>query len=334
MDTLTRMLYSLPRDAEVRWLGVQRMALFTRSPEVIADALKKYPESAYVTINELTPGTAVKHGVKLEVLQVNPARGCLTANEDIARRLLLPFDSDPKRPTGTAATEDQRALALEQSERIGRVLCGLGWPGLATVSTGNGYCLYSACDLPADHATDALLRSFYACAAKKFSTSGVTLDTSVQNRGRIMRLPGSVNTKAGRACELMRLPENWRAEVVTVELLRETTELWRKELGYKTTKLIVREGPWTEAHVEAFMDLHGLDYRPPVRIPAGVLWVCSCPFDPGHTGTSPAIILTNAGWAKWACKHNSCSMKWAQFTRRLNTLTGKVYNYGSKKETK
>lgn len=332
MDMTTRMLFSLPRDLEVRWLGNPRMALFTRSPEVIADALSKYPESAFVTINELNPGTAASHGVKLDVL-VNPGRGQLTSNEDISRRLLLPFDSDPKRPTGVAASEEERALAFEQCKCIEQTLRGIGWPEPAAVSTGNGYCNYFASDLPADHETDSLLRSFYACAAKKFSTPGVTLDTSVQNRARIMRLPGSVNAKAKRICELVRLPENWRAAVVTVELLRETTELWRKDLGFKTTKLVVRAGPWTEAHVQAFMDLHGLDYRPPVRIPAGVLWVCSCPFDPGHTGTSPAIVLTNAGWAKWACKHNSCSMKWAQFTRRLNTLTGKVYNYGFRKET-
>jgi hypothetical protein len=308
------------------------MALFTRPPEFIADALSKYPENCYVTINELTPGTAANHGGKLDVLQVNPGRGQLTSNEDISRRLLLPFDSDPKRPTGVAASEEERSLAFEQSKGIEKTLCELGWPEPAVVSTGNGYCRYFACDLPADHETDSLLRTFYACAAKKFSMPGVSLDTSVQNRARIMRLPGSVNAKSGRVCEIVTLPEA-RPETVTPELLRETTELWRKELGFKTTKLVMRAGPWTEAHVEAFMDLHGLDYRPPVRIPAGMLYVCSCPFDPGHTGTSPAIILTNAGWAKWACKHNSCSMKWAQFTRRLNTLTGKVYNYGSKKGT-
>ena len=326
-------LFSLPRDVEIRWLGKRRMALFTRSTEIIADALSKHPENVYITINELTLGAAAKHDLKIDTVQINPGRGDLTANEDISHRLLLPFDSDPERATGTAATEDQRALAFQQSESIQQTLCSCGWPDPAVVSTGNGYCRYFACDLPANYGTDSFIRSFYAYAAKKFSMPGVTLDTSVQNRGRIMRLPGSVNVKAGRRCDLVHLPDNWRAPVVTEELLRQTTEQWRKEIGFRSPRLILRPGPWSERHVEAFMDLHGIDYRPPVQIAAGIIWVCSCPFDPGHTGTSPALVLTNAGWAKWACKHQSCQMHWAQFVRRLNALTGKIYNFSLKKET-
>ena len=335
MTDATKALFSLPRDVEVRWLGPRRMALFTRSPEIIAEALSKYPENVYITINELTPGTAAKHGMKIDTLQINPGRGKLTANEDISRRLLLPFDSDPERATGTAASETQRALAFQQSELIQQTLCGLGWPKPAAVRTGNGACLYFATDIPANYESDSLIRSFYACAPKKFSIPGVTLDTSVQNRGRIMRVPGSFNVKAGRLCELVDLPENWRAAVVTVELLRQTTEQWRKELGFHSPKLIVRPGPWTEAQVEAFMALHSLDYRPPVQIPAGIMWVCTCPFNPGHIATSPAIILTHAGWAKWACKHQSCQMPWHQFVRQINQLTGKVYNprHNQKEET-
>jgi hypothetical protein len=318
-------LFSIPRDVEMRWLGKPRMAMFTRSPEAIAEALSKYPESVYITINELLPTTAEKHGMPLDRVAI-PARGQLTANEDIQRRLLIPFDSDPERTTGTRASEEQRTLAFRQSQDIEEALSALGWPSPAVVSTGNGACRYFACALSADHETDALLRSFYACAAKKFSALGVGLDTSVQNLGRVMRMPGSLNLKAGRICELMHLPGNWRETVVHVDLLRRTTEIWRKELGFRTPKLIARPGPWTEEHVEAFMDLHGIAYHPPLQIPAGVLWVCSCPFDSSHVGTSPGIVLTKAGWAKWKCLHHSCQMKWPQFVVKLNGLTGRFYN--------
>jgi hypothetical protein len=328
---VTAALFALPRDVEIRWLGHPRMGMFTRSTEAVADALAKYPANVYITVNELQPGTAEKRGMPLDTVVMYPNRGRLTANEDIRRRLLLPFDSDPERPTGTSATEEQRALAFQQSGIIQQTLCALGWPEPAIVSTGNGACRYFACDLPADHETDSLLRSFYACAAKKFSVHGVKLDTSIQNRARVMRVPGSLNVKAGRLCELQHIPAAWRVSPVTPEMLRVTTEQWRKELGFRSHKLIVRTGPWTEAHVEAFMDLHGLDYRPPVEIPAGTLWVCCCPFNPAHSGTSPALILTKAGWLKWACKHNSCQMTWRQFVGRLNALTGHVYRL--KKET-
>jgi hypothetical protein len=318
-------LFMLPRAVEVRWLGKRRMAMFASSTESIADALLKYPENCYITINELLPGVADRHGMALDTVVANPGRGQLVGNEDVRRRLLLPFDSDPEKHD-TAATEEQRALAFQQSERIQQTLCGLGWPEPAVVSTGNGACRYFAADLPADYPTDSLIRSFYDCAAKKFSMPGVKLDTSVQNRGRVMRWPGSINVKAGRICELQHLPADWVKSVVKLELLRLTTEGWRKELGFRSPTLIVRAGPWTEAHVEAFMELHGIDYRPPVEIAAGIMWVCSCPFFPGHTGTSPAIILTKAGWAKWACKHQSCQMRWPQFIAKLSGLTGRFYS--------
>jgi len=334
MSPDTAALFALPREVEIRWLGPQRMAMYTRSAEAITDALAKHPASVYITINELKPGTAENHGMPLDVVVERPDRGRLTANDDICRRLLLPFDSDPERPTGTAATDEQRTLALRQSDHVQQTLCTLGWPEPAVVSTGNGACRYFACDLPADHETDALLSAFYACAAKKFTMPGVKLDTSIQNRGRVMRLPGSLNVKADRLCELQHIPANWRAVTVSPERLRITTEQWRKEMGFRTHKLIARAGPWTEQRVEAFMDLHGFDYRPPVEIAAGLMWVCDCPFNPGHSGTSPAIILTKAGWVKWACKHNSCQMKWQTFIRRINSLSGKVYNFRSKKELK
>jgi hypothetical protein len=323
---LTASLFSLPREVEIRWLGKRRMAMYTDRAGSVTDALSRYRENVYVTINELLPGAAERHGIKQDAIVVHPQRGQLTGNDDISRRLVLPFDSDPVRPTGVAATETQRQLAFEQSAAFERALCALGWPQPALVSTGNGACRYFACDLPADYATDALLRTFYACAAKKFAAPGVSLDTSVQNRGRVMRLPGSLNVKAGRRCEIAHLPETWRANLVTPEMLRGITEQWRSEMGFSKPRLVIRRGRWTEAHIEAFMHLHGMDYRPRVQIPAGVMWIVTCPFDEQHTGTSPAIILTNGGHAKWACKHHSCEMRWAQFAARLSEITGRFYD--------
>ena len=321
----TAKLFSLPRLVEVRWLPAPNIrALYTTNPEIIAKALQRDRDGVYVTINELLPGTAERHGRKLDAM-FWPGHGELCGNADISRRLLLPFDSDPTEHSG-AATEAQRAVAREQSELIEQTLCAVGFPPFAVVSSGNGYARYVRCDLAADYPTDSLLRTFYACATKKFAMPGSVLDCSVQNRGRVMRLPGSFNVKAQRPCELLSLPDTWGGPVVTPDLLRSVTELWRKELGFHKPTLVVRRGSWTPEHAEAFMDLHNLDYRPPVEIPSGILWVLgSCPFNESHTGTSPAILLTKSGRLKWCCKHNSCGMRWSQFAARLSELTGRFY---------
>ena len=100
-----------------------------------------------------------------------------------------------------------------------------------------------------------------------------------------------------------------------------------EELGFKQHKLIARTGPWSEAHVEAFMDFHNLDYQPPKKVTAGIIWVCTCPFDESHTGSSPALLLTNAGWLKWSCRHDSCQMKFRDFLMRINFISGKVFGF-------
>ena len=51
-------LFMLPREVEIRWHGEPRMALFTRSPDTVAGALRENPSSAYITINEMPQGTA------------------------------------------------------------------------------------------------------------------------------------------------------------------------------------------------------------------------------------------------------------------------------------
>jgi hypothetical protein len=322
---MTAALFSLPRLVELRWLGEPRRAMFTRT-DTVAEALQQFQANAYITINELSPGTAELHKMPLDVIMESPHRGRCTTEEDVQQRLLLPFDSDPERPTGTAASAEQRVLAFQQSEHIQELLCALGWPEPAVVHSGNGVHRYFACDIPADRETDSLIRSFYACAARKFFLAGVKLDTSVQSRAQIMRLPGSMNLKAKRVCELQPMPADWRQAPVTLEALRAVTEQWRKDLGFKTTKIILRPGPWTPARAEAFMGFHCIDYQPAKAIPAGVMWVCGCPFDDSHRGSSPALILTNGGWLKWACKHESCQMPFREFLGKINVLTGRVYH--------
>lgn len=321
-------LFSLPRAVEIRWLGAQRRAMFTERVDAIADALAQHPGNVYVTINELHPGTAAKHGMPIDTVVTSPARGALTGNEDISRRLLLPCDSDPERPTGTAATEEQRALAFNQSERIQQTLCALGWPEQpAVVSTGNGACRYFACDLPTDHETDALLRAFYMCAAKKFSTPGVKFDTSVQNRGRVMRLPGSVNVKAGRLCELQSLPSSWRRSPVTLELLRATTEQWLTETGLSVTQSSGDGIARPEAQAKfirrftAYAESLGaiVTVLPP-RADGKVLILTSpCLLHDDHDG---GVGITADGVKCRQCFHNRCAMPWREWQAAVEARHG------------
>lgn len=311
---------------EVRFLGRETWAIFTAESALMREALTDASVqglSAYVTLNDLNADTPERHGVTRDVL-FRARHNQLTRDEDVARRRLILFDSDSVKPTGAAATEAQRAAAHAHSATLEAALTAEGWPAPVVCDSGNGaHRLYSV-DLPNDRVTDFLVSNLLHVAARKFDTAEVKLDKSVSNAGRVTRLYGSRNHKAGRDSAVLSVPDTLIP--VTAEQLKTVVEKWRGSVGYKKP-LDQRAGDWTPERMEAFLDFYGLDYRPAVPIPAGLLWVLTpCPLNEDHTGTSPAVLLTKNGWPKFRCLHNSCSgLRWAAFCKRLYNLTGKWF---------
>lgn len=313
---------------EVRFLGPHKWALFSADAELITAALER-PEVAgynvYQTLNPLTPDTPERHGAVRDVLFC-AHKGQLTANTDAARRKFVLLDSDSVKPTAAAATEAQRTAAYAQSASLEEALTAEGWPRPLVFDSGNGTHRLYAVDLPNDRETDFLISNLLHVAARKFDTEAVKLDKTVSNAGRVTRLYGTRNHKAGRDSAVLCVPE----PIITVraEQIKAVIEKWRGGLGF-TRPLVQRAGDWTAEKVEAFLNDYSIDYRPAVRIPAGLLWVLTpCPLNPEHVGSSPAVILTKQGWPKFRCLHNSCSgIRWVDFCKRLHRLTGKWFVY-------
>jgi hypothetical protein len=326
---MTQASFLLAGPVEVRFLGRETWAIFTEDPALIREALLS-PSigglSAYITLNELKAGTPERHGVVRDML-FHARKNQLTKDEDIARRRFILLDSDPLRPTGTAATEPQRSAAHSHSERLEEALTAEGWPAPIVCDSGNAHRLY-AVDLPINREADVLVSNLLHAAARKFDTAEVKLDKSVSNAARVTRLYGTRNQKAGRDSAVLFVPNTLIP--VTVDELKSTVEKWRGTLGYQKP-LTQRAGDWTPEKMEAFLDFYGLDYRAAVPIPAGLLWVLTpCPLNDDHAGTSPAVLLTKNGWPKFRCMHNSCSgLRWADFCKRLHNITGKWFIYVS-----
>lgn len=315
---------------EVRFLGPRRWSLFSGDLEIVAATLGR-PEvagyDAYQTLNPLISDTPEKHGALRDVLFC-AGKGQLTADDDIAQRRFILFDSDSVKPTGATATEAQRTAAHAQSAALEAALAAEGWPRPILCDSGNGAHRLYAVDLPNSRETDFLISNLLHVTARKFDTAEVKVDKSVSNASRITRLYGSRNQKAGRDSAVLYVPEP--IIPVTLEQIKSVLEKWRGSVGYKKP-LIARRGGWTPEKMEAFLDFYELNYRPAMAIPAGLLWVLMpCPLNEDHTGTSPAVLLTKNGWPKFRCMHNSCSgLRWADFCKRLHILTGKWFVYVS-----
>jgi hypothetical protein len=316
---------------EVRFLGKhQTWAIFTSDRALVESALQQPKVAgldAYQTLNPPRPDTPVRHGVCTGVL-FQAARGQLSADVNIQRRTWLLFDSDAIRQTGTAATEEQRQAAHAHSRGLEAALTAEGWPLPLACCSGNGAHRLYRVDLPNDPSTASLVSNLLHVMGRRLDNDAVQLDKTVSNAARITRLYGARNQKAGRDSAVLSAPD----PIVTVSLeqINAVLSKWRSELGYKKP-LVTRPGGWSLERVESFLDFYSIDYRPPVEIPAGLLWVLTpCPLNEKHTGSSPAVILTKMGWPKFRCMHNSCSgIRWADFCKRLHRITGEWFVYAT-----
>lgn len=135
--------------------------------------------NAYVTINP----------VRDESARTKDA----ASTEDIERRTFIPIDIDPKRRSGTLATEEQAEAArlvyddLKEwyltnfPDRTGP-LCGF---------SGSGYHILIPCDLPADKESDDLVAGLLKSLNGTFGTATVKID-DLKDRPRIMRVCGTM----------------------------------------------------------------------------------------------------------------------------------------------
>ena len=150
--------------------------------------------------------------------------GDTTSDQYIARREWLLVDCDPARASGISATDGEKQLALERTRQVYRFLKGLGWPPMVVADSGNGMYLLVPVDLPNDDAATKLVKRVLVAISDLFSDDLVSIDLSVSNAARLIRLVGTVNRKGDstpdrphRVSKLVDVPE--QIEVVTREQL-------------------------------------------------------------------------------------------------------------------
>lgn len=127
------------------------------------------------------------------------------ANDDdviCRRRLLVDIDRD----TGKEhpATDAEIAAAKALGDLIANHLNGLGWPAPVRLLSGNGHHLiYPLDDLPTSKEITSSIKQLLHSLKTKFSSNGLSVDTTVSNASRVTKLPG---TLARRGTEITNHP--------------------------------------------------------------------------------------------------------------------------------
>lgn len=244
-----------------------------------------------------------------------------TSKPDIMLRRWLLADFDPIRPTGISATDEEHGLALKLAEEASVALSVDGWPEPIYSDSGNGGHLLYAVDLPNDDDSEALVRGVLQGLIARFSTDRVEVDRAVFDANRICKIYGTTarkgdntETRPHRLSHILQIPG--LITPVPIELLCALAATAPAKDTKPAPRLWQPRGNLPAFDLQAFLNKHGVRYRPPAAFEgSGLKYTLECcPFDPSHKDKDAAVFIGRAGALGFKCFHNSCSDRnWHSF---------------------
>jgi hypothetical protein len=253
--------------------------------------LKQNGAGIYLSLNPVVPDLLAR--AKNRVIERAKKT---TADTDVACRISLLIDCDPRRPSGISATDGEHAAAIERARDIRRVLTEeFGWPVPILADSGNGGHLTYPIDLPNDDASTKLLESVLRALDARFSDTAVEIDRTVFNAARIVKAYGTVARKGEdlperphRLSRILDAPQT--LETVSRELLAElAASLPASRPAYPHAGAGAAAGGFNLQ--DWIHRRHHLAVRDPVPHDGGRKWVLEeCPFNPDHRAPDAAFL--------------------------------------------
>ena len=162
-------------------------------PSAVVNEVEKYDGKApavFITLNPCKPALFARSANRLQRrVQVS------TSDDDILRRRWFLIDFDPKRPAGISSTDSEHGRAISVACGAWDDLRGAGFPDPVVGDSGNGAHLLYRIDLPNDPGSNELVKRCLAGIAARCGTDDVTVDLSVFNAARIVKLYGTMACK-------------------------------------------------------------------------------------------------------------------------------------------
>ena len=116
------------------------------------------------------------------------------SNKDIKKIKFILLDIDPKRPSGTASTDEQKEEAKKVFDNCLQYLEDNNIH-YYTFDSGNGYHALIPIDIECTKENSRIIKELLYHLDSKFSSERARVDTGVHNPARITRLYGTLNTK-------------------------------------------------------------------------------------------------------------------------------------------
>ena len=275
--------------------------------ETLIAQLRPYADSEYgiyATLNAVSDACYGRD--QHDVLLPNPVT---TSDDDIAGRDYVLIDIDPKRASGTNATDEEKAHAQQIANRVYRFLTDSGFSRPVVADSANGVHLYYRVQLANSPENRTLIKSFLEVLSMMFSDEYADIDKSVFNAGRIVKVIGTSSNKGAntadrprRESRFVQIPDNFalteRAYFEKVADMLPKPEKPSRFNGYSTESFDLDE----------FISQHGITIHSRTRFDGGEKLVLEeCPFNGSHKHPDAAIFRMDSGAIGFKCLHNSCS---------------------------
>ncbi len=239
-----------------------------------------------------------------------------TADSDIARYTHLTVDCDPARKAGISATDEELARALALRDAVVEFLTSeLCWPApCIEMMSGNGGHATWRIDLAGDDDGRALVESALQTLAELFGTADVSIDTTLCNPSRIIKLAGTV---AGKGDPLPHRPHRMargafspHAGVISEAQLRALTALTPEPVTQPASGRILRAGAGmdTSYNVPALLRAAGIGFTEHLRGDMTAYRLDRCLTSDAHNDGA-AILQFVSGAVAYRCHHNTCAGK-------------------------
>jgi len=279
----------------------------------------------YVTLNEVNPALLARRANRIKM---HLSRGdATTGDADIVRRRWLPVDIDPVRPSGVSSTEGEHALALTKAEAIAMWLSGAGFPEPVRGDSGNGAHLLYRIDLPNDEAATKLVKAVLSALDALFSDTGVSVDPSNYNAGRIWKLYGtmvrkgdSTSERPHRRSRIISVPDS--VAVVTAEQLHDLSLLLPTQEQLPAEVPVEIKGYKNITNLPDWLNGHGIIVKFQKPCAGGTIFTLDqCPFSSAHKDGAYVIRFAN-GAVHAGCHHASCGagkQRWKELREKFET---------------
>lgn len=234
-----------------------------------------------------------------------------TTDKEIIGRQWILIDLDPVRPSGVSASNDEIVKAKKKAQEIYAYLLKQGFSEPVIGFSGNGYHLLYKVKLDNTPEHNERVKRFLMTLDALFSDDDIKIDTSNFNPSRVCKLYGTLAQKGSNTDER---PHRMSALTFVPKVINPVDPSYIDKVNETIPKKPDKPQRYNNYNGEKFdlvawMQKHGLHYKPS-GYSGGTKYVLDhCPFDESHKGKDAALFVTSDGAIGFKCFHDSCSDK-------------------------